>query len=140
MASSSATTVSDAEKLETLRRADELRQWRSLDEERYCLVCGEVITGRQVEVASTADATGRVRLNCPTEGCLSVPMHWTRATSEILTQMQTMTAEEHKIVPFRRVTSDSTNRSSPAFDDDQRVQSSRFTDEVSVLKHLQPFD
>jgi hypothetical protein len=37
--------LSDEEKLDVLRRVDEFQQWHSLDEKRYCLVCGEMITG-----------------------------------------------------------------------------------------------
>ena len=42
--------LSDEDKLETLQRLDQLRQWHSLDEKRYCLVCGKIITGRQIQV------------------------------------------------------------------------------------------
>jgi len=31
------------EKLELLQRFDQFRQWGSLDEKRYCLVCGKII-------------------------------------------------------------------------------------------------
>src|SRR5439155_19666591 len=42
--------LSEAEKLHALRRLDQFWEWRSLDEKRYCLVCGEMITGRQILV------------------------------------------------------------------------------------------
>ena len=48
MALSLAVTLPDADKLDALRRVDQFRQWRSLDEKRFCLVCGKIITGRQI--------------------------------------------------------------------------------------------
>ncbi len=76
------TGSSDDQKLDALRRLDQFRQWRSLDERRYCLVCGKVITGRQIKVA---DGTlGPMGLSCPTEGCNSIPMDWVLPTNEIL--------------------------------------------------------
>jgi hypothetical protein len=38
MALVSSIKLSDEEKLAILRRLDQFRQWRSLDEKRYCLV------------------------------------------------------------------------------------------------------
>ncbi len=35
--------LSDEDKLEILQRLDQFRQWRSLDEKRYCLVCGKMV-------------------------------------------------------------------------------------------------
>ncbi len=35
--------LSDGDKLEILQRLDQFRQWRSLDEKRYCLVCGKMV-------------------------------------------------------------------------------------------------
>ncbi len=46
MALVSPAKLSDEEKLEILQRLDRFRQWHFLDEKRYCLVCGEIITGR----------------------------------------------------------------------------------------------
>jgi hypothetical protein len=42
--------LSHEEKLNILRRVDEFRQWRTLDEKRRCLVCDEMITGRPIQV------------------------------------------------------------------------------------------
>jgi hypothetical protein len=44
--------LADAEKLDTLRRLDQFREWQSLDEKRYCLVCGNLITGREIQVTA----------------------------------------------------------------------------------------
>jgi hypothetical protein len=60
VALSTPTRLSDGDKLEVLRLLDQFRQWHSLDEERYCLVCGKLITGQQIQVAGgTRAATDR---------------------------------------------------------------------------------
>ena len=51
--------LSDEDKLETLQRLDQFWQWHSLDEKRYCLVCGKIITGRQIQVIGADVETGR---------------------------------------------------------------------------------
>jgi hypothetical protein len=74
--------LSDQEKLEILQRLDQFRVWHSLDEKRYCLVCGKNITGREIEV--TGGTLGPLRVNCPTEHCNSIPMNWVRPQEEVL--------------------------------------------------------
>ena len=96
MALSPPVTLSDADKLDALRRLDQFRQWPSLDEERYCLVCGKIITGRQIEVAGGTRGNGPLRLKCPTERCNSIPMDWVLPTDEIIAKMEMMAAEERK--------------------------------------------
>jgi hypothetical protein len=77
-------SLSDADKLDALRRLDQFREWRSLDDKRFCLVCGKIITGRQIHVAGGTRGNGQLRLSCPTERCNSIPMDWALATDEIL--------------------------------------------------------
>ena len=84
MVLSSPIKLSEGEKLEALRRLDQFRPWRSLDEKRYCLVCGKIITGEQIEVAGGTRGNGPLRLSCPTEHCHSIPMDWVLPTDEIL--------------------------------------------------------
>jgi len=91
-----ATKLSDEEKLEVLRRLDQFRQWHSLDEKRYCLVCGNLISGRQIQVAGGTRGNGPLRLSCPTERCNSIPMDWVLPTDEILARVEKMAAEERK--------------------------------------------
>jgi len=91
-------TLSDADKLDALRRLDQFRHWRSLDEKRYCLVCGKIITGRQIEVTGGTRGNGSLRLSCPTERCNSIPMDWVLPTDEILAKVEMMAAEERKTV------------------------------------------
>jgi hypothetical protein len=88
--------LSDAEKVDTLRRLDQFRQWRSLDDKRYCLVCGKIITGRQIQVAGGSRGNGPLRLSCPTERCNSIPMDWVLPTDEIIAKVEMMAAEERK--------------------------------------------
>ena len=76
--------LADGDKLNALRRLDQFREWHSLDDNRYCLVCGKIITGRQIQVAGDASVDGLQRVNCPTERCSSIPMDWALPTDEIL--------------------------------------------------------
>jgi hypothetical protein len=88
--------MSDADKLEALRRLDQFRQWRSLDEKRFCLVCGRIITGREIQLAGGTRSNGSLRLNCPSERCNSIPMDWVLPTDEILAKVERLVAEERK--------------------------------------------
>jgi hypothetical protein len=87
--------LSDHEKLEMLRRLDEFRHWHSLDEKRYCLVCGEMITGREINVIGTAGGNGPMRIICPTEHCNAMPMEWVYPTDDVLIKIAMMEAEHH---------------------------------------------
>jgi hypothetical protein len=91
-----AVKLSDDEQLEVLRRLDQFRQWHSLDEKRYCLVCGNIIIGRQIQVAGGTRGNGSLQLSCPTNGCNSIPMDWVLPTDEILAKVERMAAEERK--------------------------------------------
>ena len=88
--------LSDNEQVEALRLLDQFRAWHSLDDKRYCLVCGKLITGRQIQVAGGTRGNGPLRLSCPTEGCNSIPMDWVLATDEILAKVEKMAAQERK--------------------------------------------
>ena len=91
------TRLSDDEKLEVLRRLDQFRQWHSLDDERYCLVCGKIIAGRQIQVAGGTRGNGALRVSCPTQGCNSIPMDWVLTTNEILANVEKLAEEERKV-------------------------------------------
>ena len=85
-----------ADKLDTLRRLDQFREWQSLDEKRYCLVCGTLITGWEILViADNSDPRSRQAI-CPTEDCHSIPMDWIRPTEEILASFST---QKHDHLP-----------------------------------------
>ena len=79
--------LSEQEKLETLQRLDRFRQWRSLDEKRYCLVCSSIITGWEIHIIGGTRGTGPLRVICPSQGCHSIPMDWVLPTDEVLAKM-----------------------------------------------------
>lgn len=93
--------LSDEEKLEVLRRLDQFRQWHSLEEKRYCLVCGTLISGRQIQVAGGTRGNGPLQLICPTEGCNSIPMDWVLPTIEILAKVEKLAEEERKAAALK---------------------------------------
>jgi hypothetical protein len=105
---STAARLADDEKLEVLRRLDQFRQWHSLDEKRYCLVCGTLISGRQIQVADGTRGNGSLQLSCPTEGCNAISMDWVLPTSEILLKVEKLVEEERKArqLPPAAVTTD----------------------------------
>jgi hypothetical protein len=96
VALTTAVTSSDNEQLEALRQLDQFRQWHSLDEKRYCLVCGELVTGRQIQVTGGTHGDGPLRLHCPTAGCNSIPMDWVLPTDEILARVEKLAEDERK--------------------------------------------
>jgi hypothetical protein len=63
VALSTGTRLSNHEKLEVLQRLDQFRQWHSLEEKRYCLVCGKLITGQEVQVTDRTRGNGPQRLS-----------------------------------------------------------------------------
>lgn len=84
----------DADKLEILQRLDRYRKWPSLEEKRYCLACGQIITGHAVLVVGGTRGTGALRLICPTERCHSIPMDWVIPSDEALTRMALLEEDE----------------------------------------------
>ncbi|MGB9475426.1 MAG: hypothetical protein WCE87_10215 [Candidatus Udaeobacter sp.] len=90
--------LTDADKLNVLRTLDQFRVWRSLDDERYCLVCGRIITGRQIQVAGTGE-NGPPGLSCPTEQCNSIPMDWVLPTDEILAAANAAASKKSSVSP-----------------------------------------
>ena len=65
-----------SEKLVILRRLDQFRKWISPDDQRRCLQCGKVITGRQIELVGGARGCGPLRARCPTKNCEAIPLDW----------------------------------------------------------------
>ena len=90
-------TLADEEKLSVLRRLDQFRQWRSLDEKRYCLVCGEMITGRQIQVIGETHGKVQLRLSCPTKHCNATVIEWVRPTDAVLIRIAMIEAEYHRL-------------------------------------------
>ena len=96
-------SLPDAEKLDVLRRLDQLRQWHSLDDKRYYLVCGKIITGHQIQVASSTRGKRALRLSCPSERCNSIPMDWVLPRDEILARVESLVAKEHEASTLTRI-------------------------------------
>jgi len=86
-----------------LRRLDQFRQWHSLDEKRYCLVCGKLITGRQIQITGGTRGNGPLRLNCPTQSCNSIAMDWVLPTDEILSRVEKLVEEGRKAAALQSV-------------------------------------
>jgi hypothetical protein len=119
--------LSDEEKLHILQRLDQFRQWHSLDEKRYCLVCGEIITGREIQVIMGSPGNRSLRIICPTKYCDAMPMEWVQPTDEVLITIAMVEAEQswlrlimragRAMQSYRRKTSGTidTTRSKPPF-------------------------
>jgi hypothetical protein len=67
------------DKLDVLRYLDEFHYWHSLDDERLCKRCGRTITGRRILVIELQGTRGKLRLQCPSAGCVSTPGDWAYA-------------------------------------------------------------
>ncbi len=93
MLPSPAIELSEGDKLDALRRLDQFRKWNSLDDKRYCLSCGKVITGRDVQIIGGRRGTGPLRATCPTNECNSIPMDWALPTNEVLSWLATRPAD-----------------------------------------------
>src|SRR5205823_13653791 len=89
--------LSDQEKLAILQRLDQFRHWHSLDEKRYCLVCGEIITGRQIQVIMGICANMLPRVTGPTKHCESSPIEWVGLTDDLLIRMATVESERNRL-------------------------------------------
>jgi hypothetical protein len=85
--------LSDGDKLDTLRRFDQFRKWHSLDDTRFCLSCGNLLTGRDILVVGGTRGTGPLRIVCPTERCNSIPMDWALPTDEVLSKVSMRRSE-----------------------------------------------
>ncbi len=68
--------LNSSDKLLTLRRLDQFRNWVSLDDQRRCLKCGRLITGRQIELVGNARDLGLLEARCPTKDCTAIPLDW----------------------------------------------------------------
>lgn len=62
------------EKLTVLQASDGYRKWYSLDDQRVCILCERLITGRMIDIWQ--DRAGTYRLHCPTPGCSGRPRDW----------------------------------------------------------------
>jgi|SRR5439155_19262952 len=93
MALVSPNKLSDQEKLAILQGLDQFRH--SLDEKRYCVVCGKIITGRQVQMIMGARRNRLLRVICPTKHCDAVPIEWVWPTDHVLITITMIEAERN---------------------------------------------
>jgi hypothetical protein len=64
------------EHLRILQRLDRAHDWESLREQRRCRACGDVFSGREVEIVGGTRGYGPLRLQCPTYRCWRGPESW----------------------------------------------------------------
>jgi len=62
------------DRLSVLRAEDQFRNWRSLDDERLCIICKRKFSGRQVDIPRLGNR--KYELHSPTEDCGSRPHLW----------------------------------------------------------------
>jgi len=94
--------LSDREKLAILQRFDQFRHWHSLDEKRYCLVCGEIITGREIQVLMDTRGNRSLRIICPTKYCDAIPIEWVWPTDDVLIAIAMVEAERNWLCLIKR--------------------------------------
>jgi hypothetical protein len=89
--------LSDGNKLAALQRLDQFRKWHSLDDQRYCLNCCNVITGWEIQVVGGTRGTGPLRVICPSKRCNSIPMDWVLPTNEVLAKMSMLQTDSRSV-------------------------------------------
>ena len=62
------------EKLLVLQKNDVWRNWKTLDDQRHCILCDQTFSGREIVV--TPNHHGKSVLHCPTQDCVSTPREW----------------------------------------------------------------
>ena len=67
------TNTNYTDRLSILRANDHFRDWRTLDDERVCVLCDRQFTGHDVLIAT---AGKEVHLHCPTHNCKSGVHQW----------------------------------------------------------------
>ena len=73
------------DRLSILRTEDRFRSWKSLDDERLCIICKRKFNGRQVEIRRAGNR--KYQLHCPTEGCNSRPHLWIYPTTPLVSHV-----------------------------------------------------
>jgi hypothetical protein len=65
--------IQTTDKLAILQANDHFRDWRTLDDERLCILCDRKFTGHEVLITT---AGNEVQLVCPTANCRSGVHQW----------------------------------------------------------------
>jgi hypothetical protein len=89
---------SPSERLEILQQTDGHRAWRSLHERRFCVRCTKVFNGYEVKIA--IQGNGHHQLQCPTDGCDSMPIHWFFYGSRLASQSTNATLPLQSEIDF----------------------------------------
>lgn len=63
----------DSNQLRILRQHDTVRTWRSLDDQRVCVLCGREFQGRDIYLHTEHD---QISCHCPTAGCRGQLQHF----------------------------------------------------------------
>lgn len=71
---SKAPAISPKGKLQLLQACDQWRNWDSLNDKRYCIMCEHTFSGREVRI--TLDGHGDPVAHCPTPDCSATPREW----------------------------------------------------------------
>jgi hypothetical protein len=73
------------DRLGCLQSGDSFREWHSLDDQRVCILCDEIITGRLIKITETADRSHELR--CPTRGCRGTPRDWVHPGNPLISEI-----------------------------------------------------
>lgn len=66
-------TEKSADRLRLLQQLDPTRAWKTVDEERQCILCDQIFRGSAVKVRARGL---KIILRCPTRGCAGTPSGW----------------------------------------------------------------
>jgi hypothetical protein len=72
-----------ADKLSILQANDHFRDWRTLDDQRVCVLCDRKFTGHDVQVSTAGDG---IELHCPTVNCQSGVHQWVYPGNPLLSE------------------------------------------------------
>src|SRR5947207_2140382 len=76
----------EKDKLEILQSLDHFRTWRywkSLEDQRVCILCEKKFNGHEVQI--TRSDKGKYELQCPTKDCNSGPHQWVYPDAPLVT-------------------------------------------------------
>ena len=62
------------DRLSALRAEDHFKIWKSLEDQRVCILCEKKFNGHEVEIIRSGE--GKYELHCPTKGCNSGLHQW----------------------------------------------------------------
>ena len=65
--------LSPEDRLAILRLTDHERRWYTVDDKRLCLICEQIISGRQIRIEGGPE---NFTLGCPTTDCPGNVSHW----------------------------------------------------------------